>query len=44
MASPGGKNGAGVYQTIINLMSPHEVSIDPFLDAGAIVPERRYGG
>jgi DNA adenine methylase len=34
---PGGKNGAGVYQTIINLMPPHEVYIEPFLGGGAIL-------
>ncbi len=28
MAYPGGKNGAGVYQTLINLIPPHEVYID----------------
>ena len=44
MAEPGGKNSKGVYQTIINLMSSHEVYIEPFLDAGAIASERLYGG
>jgi hypothetical protein len=34
---PGGKNGAGVYQTIINLMPPHEVYVEPFLGGGAIL-------
>lgn len=37
MAYPGGKNGAGVYQTIINLMPPHRVYIEPFLGGGAIL-------
>lgn len=37
MSYPGGKNGAGVYQTIINLMPPHEVYIEPFLGGGAIL-------
>lgn len=34
---PGGKNGAGVYQTIINRMPPHSVYIEPFLGGGAIL-------
>jgi DNA adenine methylase len=33
---PGGKNGSGVYQRIINLMPPHRVYIEPFLGGGAI--------
>ena len=33
---PGGKNGAGVYQRIINLMPPHRVYVEPFLGGGAI--------
>lgn len=37
MTYPGGKNGAGVYQTIINLMPPHEVYIEPFLGGGAVM-------
>lgn len=37
MAYPGGKNGAGVFQTIINLMPPHETYIEPFLGGGAIL-------
>ncbi len=37
MTYPGGKNGAGVYQTIINLMPPHETYIEPFLGSGAIM-------
>jgi hypothetical protein len=37
MSYPGGKNGAGVYQTIINLMPPHRVYIEPFLGGGAIL-------
>jgi DNA adenine methylase len=41
MAYPGGKNGSGVYQTIINLMPPHEVYIEPFLGAGAIMRLKR---
>jgi hypothetical protein len=32
---PGGKNGLGVYQAIINRMPPHQVYIEPFLGLGA---------
>jgi hypothetical protein len=38
---PGGKAGAGVYQTIINLMPPHEVYIEPFLGGGAVMRLKR---
>lgn len=41
MTYPGGKNGAGVYQTIINLMPPHEIYIEPFLGGGAIMRLKR---
>jgi DNA adenine methylase len=41
MSYPGGKNGAGVYQKIINLMPPHEVYIEPFLGGGAIMRLKR---
>jgi DNA adenine methylase len=41
MQYPGGKNGAGVYQTIINLMPPHETYIEPFLGGGAIMRQKR---
>jgi DNA adenine methylase len=37
MTYPGGKNAPGVYQTIINLMPPHDVYIEPFLGSGAIM-------
>jgi DNA adenine methylase len=37
---PGGKCGAGVYQTIINQIPPHEVYIEPFLGAGAIMRKK----
>jgi len=37
MSYPGGKSGAGVYQTLINLMPPHDVYIEPFLGGGAIM-------
>lgn len=38
---PGGKNGAGVYQTIINHLPPHETYIEPFLGGGAILRLKR---
>ena len=41
MGYPGGKSGAGVYQTIINLMPPHRVYIEPFLGGGAIMRQKR---
>lgn len=41
MKYPGGKNGAGVYQTIINLMPPHDTYIEPFLGSGAILRMKR---
>lgn len=41
MAYPGGKNGSGVFQTIINLMPPHPVYIEAFLGGGAILRLKR---
>jgi DNA adenine methylase len=41
MTYPGGKNGAGVYQTIINRMPPHDVYIEPFLGSGAVLRSKR---
>jgi site-specific DNA-adenine methylase len=41
MSYPGGKNGSGVYQAIINQMPPHAVYIEPFLGAGAIMRLKR---
>lgn len=41
MSYPGGKNGAGVYQKIINLMPPHTVYIEPFLGGGAIMRNKK---
>jgi hypothetical protein len=38
---PGGKAGAGVYQTIINLMPPHELYVEPFVGGGAILLNKR---
>lgn len=37
MPYPGGKNGAGVYHRLINLMPPHQVYIEPFLGGGAVM-------
>lgn len=41
MNYPGGKNGAGVYQKIINQMPPHDVYIEPFLGSGAIMRTKK---
>jgi hypothetical protein len=41
MGYPGGKNGAGVYQTLINRMPPHTTYIEPFLGSGAIMRLKR---
>lgn len=41
MPYPGGKNGAGVYQTIINRMPPHDIYVEPFLGGGAIMRLKR---
>lgn len=41
MTYPGGKNGAGVFQTIINRMPPHRVYIEPFLGSGAIMRAKK---
>lgn len=34
---PGGKNGAGVYQTIINQLPKHELYVECFLGSGAVL-------
>ncbi len=41
MRYPGGKNGAGVYQTIINHMPPHRTYIELFLGSAAIMRNKR---
>ena len=41
MSYPGGKAGAGVYQTLINLMPPHEIYIEPFLGMGAVLRRKK---
>lgn len=39
---PGGKNGAGVYQRLINWIPPHRVYIEPFLGSGGIMLNKKY--
>jgi len=34
---PGGKNGDGVYQTLINQIPPHEIYVEPFPGSGAVL-------
>jgi hypothetical protein len=42
MASyPGGKNGSGTYQKLINLMPPHRRYFEPFLGGGALLRLKR---
>ncbi len=41
MAYPGGKNGAGVYQKLINLIPPHDTYIETHLGGGAIMRNKR---
>ena len=41
MRYPGGKNGAGVYQQIINLIPPHRVYIEAFAGSAAIFRKKR---
>lgn len=41
MTYPGGKNGAGVYQTIINQIPPHEVYLEPFAGSAAVYRHKR---
>lgn len=38
---PGGKNGMGVYQTIINHMPPHRKYVEAFLGSGAVYRNKR---
>ena len=38
---PGGKNGSGVYQALINLMPPHRVYVETFLGNGAVMRLKR---
>jgi len=41
MTYPGGKNGAGVYQQIINRIPPHDTYVEPFLGSGAVLRMKR---
>ena len=41
MTYPGGKNGSGVYQKIINQIPPHRVYIEAFLGHGAIMLNKK---
>lgn len=41
MTYPGGKEAAGVYQKIINLMPPHSLYVEPFLGGGAILRRKK---
>jgi DNA adenine methylase len=41
MTYPGGKNGEGVWQTIINQMPPHRVYVELFLGSGAVLRRKR---
>jgi DNA adenine methylase len=41
MVYPGGKNGSGIYQKIINQMPPHRAYIEPFLGSGAVMRLKR---
>lgn len=38
---PGGKNGEGVYQTIINQLPPHRIYIEAFAGSGAVLRNKR---
>jgi len=44
MQYPGGKNGSGVYQKIINQMPPHKIYVEPFLGGGAVMRYKRPAG
>jgi DNA adenine methylase len=41
MSYPGGKAGAGVFQTLINLMPPHDCYVEAFLGGAAVMREKR---
>jgi hypothetical protein len=41
MTYPGGKNGTGTFQKIINQMPPHDVYIEAFLGSGAVMRLKR---
>lgn len=41
MRYPGGKNGAGVFQTIINQIPEHSIYIEAFVGSGAVLRNKR---
>ncbi len=41
MTWPGGKNGCGAYQRIINHMPPHDTFIEAFCGSGAVIRNKR---
>jgi DNA adenine methylase len=41
LSYPGGKEGAGVWQRIVNLMPPHAVYVEPFAGGGAVLRHKR---
>jgi len=41
MSYPGGKGGAGIWQTIVNQMPPHDTYIEAFLGSGAVLRHKR---
>ncbi len=41
MTYPGGKNGPGVYQTLINQIPPHDTYIETHLGGGAVLRHKR---
>lgn len=41
MSYPGGKAGAGVFQTLINLMPPHDCYVEAFLGGAAVMRQKR---
>lgn len=38
---PGGKNGAGVFQTLVNLIPPHDLYVEAFVGSGAVYRNKR---
>ena len=38
---PGGKGGAGVYQTLISQMPPHSTYIEAFTGGGGVLRHKR---
>lgn len=44
MTYPGGKEGAGVWQRIVNLMPPHAVYVEMFAGGGAVLRHKEPAG